>query len=242
MPPLVLFDTVSFDHEKNPVLTEASFSISRGEFIGMIGPNGGGKTTALKLMMGFLKPKKGKVLLFDSSPKEERKRIGYVPQMMELDKAFPISVEEVVLTGLLSKVKWWGSLPKEERKKGDQILEEMGIAFLRHFPFGSLSGGQIQKVLIARALVSQPDLLLLDEATAHIDPHSEEQIFELLKNLKGKPTILIVSHNFEAIMKHTERVLLFQKEVSSLSLQAVCEHFAMGMYHPIQLTTGKEGK
>lgn len=227
------FDHVTFEYEKlSPLLNKASFSIEAGEFIGVVGPNGGGKTTALKLMLGFLKPKSGKVKIFGSSPKLARANIGYVPQHNSYDKQFPISCLELVLTGVVSKVKWFGSLPKEEKEKAIALLKNLGAEHLKEQPFGSLSGGQAQKVLLARALISDPDLLLLDEPTANIDARSETFIFSFLKKFKGKKTILIVMHNFDAILKHTERILCFQKEVSSLKKEEVCKHFALGMYHP----------
>ena len=227
------FDRVTFEYEPaSPLLKEVSFMVESGEFIGVIGPNGGGKTTALKLMLGFLKPSSGQIKIFKSHPKAARARIGYVPQNNTYDKQFPISSLEVVLTGVVSKVSWFGTLPKEEKEKALNLLKTMGAEHLKEHPFGTLSGGQAQKILLARALISDPDLLLLDEPTANIDAQSEAFIFSFLKTLKKKKTILIVMHNFDAILKHTERILCFQKEVSSLKKEQVCNHFALGMYHP----------
>ena len=228
---VIEFENVSFDYDKTLVLKEVSFKVEQGEFIGVIGPNGGGKTTALKLMMGFLKPKCGKILTLNTSPKMARAQMGYVPQINHYDKQFAISVLEVVLTGGVSKVRWFGTIPKKEKLRAEELLETLGVGDLKERPFGSLSGGQAQKVLIARALMSDPDLLLLDEPTANIDPQSEASIFSFLNTLKKEKTILIVMHNFDAIVKHTERVLCFQHEVSTLKPEEVCEHFSIGMYH-----------
>ncbi len=227
----VKFQNVSFSYEKAPILNGASFSINEGELVALIGPNGGGKTTALKLILGFLSPKCGQVEVLNSSPKRARTRMGYVPQINAYDKAFPISVLEVVLSGVVSKVRWFGTIPKEEKVKAMKLLEQLGLEGLSERPFGSISGGQAQKTLIARALISDPNLLLLDEPTANVDAESEEAIFSFLSSLQGKKSVLIVTHNFDAIMKHTKRVLCFQKEVASIESHAVCEHFSLGMYH-----------
>lgn len=222
--PVISFRRATFSYEKIPVVKNANFDIFPGEFIGVIGPNGGGKTTAIKLMLGFLKPQKGEVLVKTSS-------IGYVPQINAYDKQFPISVLEVVLTGCLSKLSFWGRYPKAVKQKALELLELFNLENFKDKPFGSLSGGQAQKTLIARALISDPSVLLLDEPTANIDAKTEEQIFSFLHKLKGSKTLIIVTHNFDAIIKNVERVLCFQHEVSSLKPEEVCEHFAIGMYH-----------
>ena len=240
MKPVVEFHQVTFSYDKIPVLNQVNFSVKPQEFIGIIGPNGGGKTTALKLMLGFLSPKQGSITLMNGSPHKNRCQIGYVPQSMHYDKQFPITVLELVLLGSLSKMKWWGHIPKKEKDKALSTLEKVGLLPYKNRPFGSLSGGQAQKALIARAIVSHPKILLLDEPTANVDPKAENQIFQLLQSLKQSMTILIVTHNFEAIMHYTDRVLCFQKEVSSILPHQVCEHFALGMYHLPHIHPHKE--
>jgi len=230
--PDIVFSDVSFSYGQNPALKNVSFVVEEGEAIGIIGPNGGGKTTALKLMLSFLKPQKGSVLLFDKPPEEGVTRLGYVPQINAYDKQFPISVLEVVLTGALSKLSFWGTMPQKEKERGRTLLEEMGLKGLEDHPYGLLSGGQAQKVLIARALMCDPKVLLLDEPTANIDPQSEAMIFSYLQRLRRKKTMIIVMHDFDAIIKNTERVLCFQREVSSIEPKEICNHFAIGMYHP----------
>ena len=227
----VTFNHLSFSYGSLSVLKDVSFEVARVEFIGIIGPNGGGKTTALKLMLGLLHPKAGKVQIFGSSPYEMRQKMGYVPQNNVYDKEFPISVIEVVLSGSLGTLNWRGRYPVEVVRKAGALMEEMGVEKLRNAPFGSLSGGQAQRVLIARSLMCDPEILFLDEPTANADLQSEEKIFHYLKALKGKKTILIVTHNFDAIVQNVERVLSFQHEVFSLNPKDLCEHFALGMYH-----------
>ena len=228
------FQNVFFAYKDIPVLSNASFDIKEGEFIGIIGPNGGGKTTACQLALGFLKPQRGDISLFHASPKRSRHHVGYVPQYHTYDSLFPISVLDVVLTGSLSKLNWLGQLPQEEKRKGYALLEKLGLLHLQNASFGCLSGGEAQKTLLARALISDPQMLLLDEPTANIDPASEKQIFSFLREYKEKKTILLVTHNFDALLEHTRRILCFQNQVASLNPQDVCKHFTLGMYHPIK--------
>lgn len=223
---LLSFKDLDFSYGTIEVLKKVSFEVKKGEYIGVIGPNGGGKTTALKLILGFLKPKKGVVSI--DCPKT---KIGYVPQINSYDKEFPISVLEVVLMGSLGKLSWMGTIPKGEKESARTLLKEVGCDHLEKRPFGSLSGGQAQKVLIARALMCDPELLLLDEPTANIDAESEAAIFAYLKSLQGKKTIMIVMHNFDAIIKNVERVICFQHKVSSMKPEDVCKHFTIGIYH-----------
>ena len=227
----IIFNQLSFSYDSIEVLKKVSFEINEGEYVGIVGPNGGGKTTAIKLMLGFLVPNSGNVKVLGGSPVSARTKIGYVPQINAYDKDFPISVMEVVLTGSLAKLNWRGKIPKGERERAKKLLAEVGLQGFENRPFGSLSGGQAQKVLIVRALMCDPDILLLDEPTANVDAKSEEAIFAYLKCLQGKKTILIVTHNFDAIIQNVERVLCFQHEVSSMLPKDVCAHFAIGMYH-----------
>lgn len=221
--PIISFQNVTFSYDKLPVIKHASFDIFPGEFLGIIGPNGGGKTTALRLILGFLKPQDGEVYVYGC--------IGYTPQVNNYDKQFPITVEEVIMTGCLGEMSFMGKYSKKSIKKAKELLETFHLEDIKDQAFGSLSGGQAQKTLIARALISDPPILLLDEPTANIDTQTEKQIFAFLKSLQGKKTILIVTHNFDAIMENVQRVLCFQQDVSSIEPKDVCKHFAMGMYH-----------
>lgn len=233
MLPIVELENVFFSYENNPVLVDVSFTVSHGEFIGIMGPNGGGKTTLLKLLMGFLKPTKGRVRLFQHLPGQTQahQRLAYVPQSVRFDREFPITVLEVVLSGLLSHLPWYGSFRQEDRQAAHEALERVGLAHFSERTFGTLSGGQAQRVLIARALVSQPQLLLLDEPTASVDVQAEADIYALLKELKGTMTIMMVTHDLRAAVDHVERLLCVQGTVFSLKAEEVCEHFAMGLYH-----------
>lgn len=230
LPPVVEFDRVSFSYPGMPILNQVSFQIHSGEFIGMIGPNGGGKTTLLKLILGFLKPTGGTIRIFDEKAGEPN-RMAYVPQSVRFDREFPISVEEVVLSGLLSRLPWFGKFRAADRQAAQEALDYMGLSHLTNNSFGTLSGGQAQRVLIARALVSKPQLLLLDEPTASVDVQAESDIYAILNQLKGKMTILMVTHDLRAAIDQVGRVLCVQGGVISLKPEEVCKHFAFGLYH-----------
>lgn len=223
---------LSFSYEESLILESVSVSIGMGEFVGIFGPNGGGKTTFLKLLMGFLKPKTGVVEILGGEPKSVRKKIGYVPQTTSFDKQFPISTLEVVLMGCLSEISPLGFFTSKSKKKAKEALSRVGMLEKEAQAFGTLSGGQAQRVLIARALVSSPEILLLDEPTASIDSEAEQTIYELLGNLKGAMTILMVTHDLQAVAKKVGRLLCIQKQLTSFSPSEVCEHFALGLYHP----------
>lgn len=232
--PIIDCSEVSFSYQQMSVLNHISFQIFPGEFVGIIGPNGGGKTTLLKLIMGFLKPSNGTIRVFGeiagSRPANDIP-LAYVPQTMRFDREFPISVEEVVLAGLLSHLPWYGKFKAKDRQAALQALDLVGLADLLNAPFGTLSGGQAQRVLIARALVSQPQLLLLDEPTASVDSQAEADIYAILQKLKGQMTILMVTHDLQTAIDHVERVLCVKGNVFSLKPEEVCEHFALGLYH-----------
>jgi zinc transport system ATP-binding protein len=227
----VQFEDVSFAYNEARVLKDVSFQAVQGEFIGIIGPNGGGKTTLLKLIMGFLKPVSGKIQIFGASPQNSLKLISYVPQTVRFDRQFPISVMELVLSGRLSKLPWYGQYSKADKASALQALEKVHLADLQNHAFGTLSGGQAQRALIARALVSEPKLLLLDEPTASVDAHAEADIYQILDNLKGEMTLMMVTHDLDTVVNKVDRVILVQGNAISLNPQEVCEHFAVGLYH-----------
>lgn len=230
--PLVEFDNVCFSYQSTPVLKQVSFQVYPGEFIGLIGPNGGGKTTLLKLILGFLKPTSGAIRLLGADDSDLPPiRIAYVPQSLRLDRDFPISVEEVVLSGLMRQLSWYGSFKAADKEAAKQALIHMGLPHLSNAPFGTLSGGEAQRVLIARALVSKPQLLLLDEPTASVDSRAEADIYATLNQLKGQMTIVMVTHDLGVAIEQVDRILCIQGSAISLKPEEVCKHFAFGLYH-----------
>jgi zinc transport system ATP-binding protein len=226
----VLLQDLSFSYEKEVVLEHANVSIPNSAFVGIFGPNGGGKTTFLKLLMGFLKPTTGSLYLFGAPPEKSRAEIGYVPQATKLDKQFPITVEEVVQMGLLSKTTPWGTLKKTDKNRVLTMLDQLGIVHLKDRTFGTLSGGQAQRVLIARALISDPKILILDEPTASIDPAAEEEILRLIFSLKGSMTILMVTHDLQTILEKTDSLLCIHRHIKVVPHSDICQHFSLGLY------------
>lgn len=231
MDPAIAIHNLSFAYQDHRVLTDVSFEIRPGQFIGMIGPNGGGKTTLIKLILGFLKASIGSIRVFGQTPVAARKDMAYVPQSLRFDKQFPITVLELVLEGRLAHLPWYGRFSEQDKKIALEALDKVGLADLQHRPFGSLSGGQAQRILIARALASEPKLLLLDEPTANVDTHAETEIYTLLKQLQGQMTILMVTHHLQAAIELVEKVICVQNTVFMLNPQEVCEHYALGLYH-----------
>ncbi|HEY4255489.1 MAG TPA: ATP-binding cassette domain-containing protein [Chlamydiales bacterium] len=212
----------AFD-ENNPILKASRFSIPSGSWTGIIGPNGGGKTTLLKILLGFLKPQKGHVRVLGVPPIEARPRIGYVPQALRSDRDFPITVEEIICLGCLAR--------PEKRSDAKLWMERLGLMPHRKKTLKMLSGGTLQKTLLARALIAEPELLLLDEPTANIDPPSSAFILDFLQSLKGKKTILMVTHDVKTIVERVDLILSVQHEIRCYKPTEVCEHFAMGLYH-----------
>lgn len=226
---------LSFETDSTLILEKVSFTVQKGELLGIFGPNGGGKTTLLKLLLGFLRPTSGSIKIFGLSPEQARTHIGYVPQITRFDRKFPISVLEVVCMGLLCKLTWYGTLSQKNKTKALDALSTVGLASFANKPFFSLSGGQAQRVLLARAIVNEPKLLFLDEPTASVDTQAEAQIHELLLTLKRTVTILMVSHDLQTLASDVDRLLFIQRSSSIMTKEQICGHFALGLYHtPIQ--------
>lgn len=231
MNPAINVEDLTFGYSDSVVLKGVNLRIEKGEFIGVIGPNGGGKSTLLKILLGLLDFKCGKVEIFGRSPKDAIDFFGYVPQHPGFDKSFPISVFELVMEGRLKWLPWWGVFSKQDVQAAEEALRKVGIEELSHRSLGTLSGGQMQRALIARALSSNPKLLLLDEPTASVDKEAEGQIFSLLKELSAEITIVLVTHDLKTAVEMVDRIVCVEKEVSTFKASEVCEHFALGLYH-----------
>ena len=203
---VITLDNVSFRYNDLPVLAGVSLEVEQGEFLGVVGPNGGGKSTLLKLILGLLKPLGGSIRVLDQTPEQACARLGYVPQFINFDRHFPITVRETVLQGRLGKTRPLLGFGEKDRNLAATAMQETEILDLAGRPIASLSGGQLQRVLIARALACEPEILLLDEPTANIDPKVEEDVFELLRRLNQRITIVVVSHDIGFISNYISRV------------------------------------
>jgi len=203
--------TVAFDGEV--VLDKVDFSVHEDDYIGVIGPNGGGKTTLLKVILGLVKPVEGTISVMGIAPEQGRKFVGYVPQHPEFDQEFPISVRDIVLMGRLSKKARFRAFGEDDRRMAQAALEQVGIPHLRNRQISKLSGGERQRVYIARALVSDPRILLLDEPTANIDVEMEVGFYELLNRLRERIAIVLVSHDVTAISVNVEKIACLNKQL-----------------------------
>ncbi|MFC1925857.1 metal ABC transporter ATP-binding protein [Chloroflexota bacterium] len=196
-----------------PVLKGVSLSVERDDFLGIIGPNGGGKTTLLKVILGLITPSNGKVSVMGKPAKRGRDKIGYVPQHNLFDRDFPINVWDVVLMGRYSKTGLLRRYNEEDRRIARSALERVGMFDHRERQMGKLSGGEQQRVFIARALASEPRLLLLDEPTASVDPTMQTEFYELLASLKQQMAIVLVSHDLGVISVYVEKIACLNQEL-----------------------------
>ncbi len=203
---VVSIEHVDFDYNGLRVLEDVSLAVQRGEFLGIVGPNAGGKTTLLRLLLGELKPDHGRVRVLGRKPAEARQLIGYVPQYPMFQRDFPITVRQVVLMGRLTPRSPGFRYGREDHRVVERTMRQVEIADIADRSIGSLSGGQTQRVLLARALVGEPSLLVLDEPTANIDQRRETDIFDLLRELNREITIIVVSHDIGFISSYVTRV------------------------------------
>lgn len=210
--PDVCFKDVFLNIGNVTVLDNVNFDVEPREIVSLLGPNGGGKTTILKLILGLIRPTRGKVIVFGSHPESARRRVGYMPQHMRYDPRFPVSVGDVVLMGRVDRHRF-GSYRASDRAAASRALSEAGAAELSKRPFSELSGGQRQRVLIARALVSEPDLLLLDEPTANVDLLAESKFLEILRRLNERMTVVIVSHDLGFVSDVVDKVICVHGQV-----------------------------
>jgi zinc transport system ATP-binding protein len=228
--PVFELQDVSFGYDSRLAIEDATISVDEGGFISIIGPNGGGKSTLLKLLLGLLRPQRGRVRVFGEDPRRGRDQIGYMPQFHRVDAHFPITVEEVVRLGLLSRHTRLGWPRRGDHESVARALETVGCPQLNQEPFANLSGGQRQLVLIARALVSNPRLLLLDEPTANLDPAVEGSFHDLLKRLAAEITICLVSHDVGLVTDQTEQVICVNRSVDLHPAHAVSGDLVAAMF------------
>ena len=213
--PIVSFRDVTFFYSVNdekPVIEDISFSIYENDFVSIIGPNGGGKSTLIKLILGLLKPDSGQIEVMGHSPSEMSHLIGYVPQYMNFDFLYPANVLNIVLTGRINK-KFIQFFNAEDRELASKAIETVGMKGYEKKSFAELSGGQRQRILIARALATDSQILLFDEPTANLDREAQTDIYKLLKNLNLDHTIFLVSHDIGFVPSISTKVLCTNRKI-----------------------------
>jgi zinc transport system ATP-binding protein len=216
-PSALTFENVSFSYGSVPVLENVSFSVTERESVCIVGPNGGGKTTLVKLILGLLEPSAGIIRVFDTPPHAARRRIGYMPQHLLYDPLFPVTVRDIVLMGRLKSGglrEFFGWPNGDDRYAAQEALRQVGMEDYSLRPFSSLSGGQRQRTLIARALASRPDLLLLDEPTSNVDTVIEAKLLDLLRELNEHMTIMMVTHDLGFVSDMVKKVVCVNRRVA----------------------------
>ncbi|MFC1477277.1 metal ABC transporter ATP-binding protein [candidate division KSB1 bacterium] len=211
--PVIDISSVSFSYNDTAVLDDISLTVHRHDFVGIIGPNGGGKTTLLKLLLGLLEPEKGSVRVLDNRPRDISMRLGYVPQNTDINQEFPVTVKEVALMGRLGAARRFLRYSRKDLEAVERALQQVDMWEYRNVRIGDLSAGQRQRVFIARALTSDPEIMFLDEPTASVDPAGQVKLFDILKTLNKDLTILFVSHGLNILLDYVNKVACVNRQL-----------------------------
>ncbi len=204
--PLIKIEELSVAYDGKTVLQDVNLTVYANDFLGIIGPNGGGKTTLIKTILGLKKAAKGKILFYHDGKETESITMGYLPQYSSIDKSFPISVREVILSGLSSQKSLVSRFTARQRKMVEDVICRMGLQGLEKRPIGALSGGQLQRTLLGRAIISNPDVLILDEPSTYIDKRFEAKLYELLTEINKKCAIILVSHDIGTVLQNVKSI------------------------------------
>ena len=233
---LLTLHNVSVSYEGSEALHEVDLEISERDFLGVIGPNGGGKTTLVKAILGAV-PYTGRIEFAPELFAGGERLIGYMPQISEFDRAFPISVEEVVLSGLQGRRGFRRRYTKEDRKKVRELLARTGIEALAEKPIGEISGGQMQRALLCRAVVSDPKLLILDEPTNFVDNRFESELYHTLRELNERMAIVIISHDVGTITSLVKEIVCVNRHVHRHRSNIITAEQLENYNCPIQILT-----
>ncbi|HYQ57280.1 MAG TPA: metal ABC transporter ATP-binding protein [Draconibacterium sp.] len=237
MHPLIKIENLSVGYDKVPVLEDVNLEIYENDFLGIIGPNGGGKTTLLKAILGLLKPESGRIV-FSKEMGGRKMPIGYLPQVRNIDRKFPITVFDVVLSGAIMQSR--DKAKKEAKQKAEALLEEMGVIQIRNKAIGELSGGQMQRVFLCRALLSEPKLLILDEPDSFVDNLFEGELYEKLRRLNEHVAIMLVSHDVGTITSYVKTIACVNKYLHYHKSNVISQEQLANYNCPLQIVSHGE--
>lgn len=226
--------TVEYDGDK--ALENASLNIYENDFLGVIGPNGGGKTTLIKSIVGGVSYK-GEVVYHGIMKTGGKRMIGYLPQINSFDRSFPIAAKEVVLSGLISTKSLFGRYTKQDKAKALELIDQVGLIHLADKAVGDLSGGELQRLLLCRALISEPKLLILDEPANFVDNNFERELYEILRKLNEKIAIIMVSHDLGTITSVVKNIVCVNKKVHRHDSNIITYEQLQNYNCPIRLIT-----
>jgi len=235
-PKLVELKSVSAGYGDEPALKDVNFSVYKQDFIGVIGPNGGGKTTLVKIILGLIKPFAGTVVSANDGG-QANGFIGYLPQISQIDRRFPITVRDVVLSGLMSRQSHFNRYNRHDKELALGLLAQMGVAHLENKTVGELSGGQLQRVFVCRAIISAPRLLILDEPNTYVDNKFESDLYELLRKLNESMAIIIVSHDVGTISVYVKTIACVNTYLHYHESNIITEEQLVRYNCPIQIIT-----
>lgn len=233
--PLIEIKNLSVGYQTQKVLEHVNLNINENDFIGIIGPNGGGKTTLIKALLGLIPTWMGQINMNIS-----KREIGYLPQFNPFDKVFPIRVNEVVLSGLAGQKGLWKRYTAANYELAKNLMEQAGILKIKDKAIGELSGGQMQRALLCRALINQPRLLILDEPSTYVDNQFEHELFEWLEKLNHRMAILMVSHDLGTISQHVKTIACVNQQLHYHKSNKITQKQLESYNCPIQLITHGE--
>lgn len=213
--PIIKIDHVSAGYDNKVQIDNISLDIMPNDFLAITGPNGGGKTTLVRVIVGLLKPMSGTITYYGSKQSTNTPKIGYLPQYSSIDKDFPIEVIDIVLSGLLPKKPRFRDYTPQQYQLAQDTLNQMNLGALSHHPIKALSGGELQRVLLARAIISQPEILVLDEPNTYIDTKYQDQMYLMLKEINKQCTIIIVTHDTDTVKQYANRIIKIDNRIQS---------------------------
>lgn len=233
---IISLSNISASYDNKCVLNEVNLKVYEKDFLGVIGPNGGGKTTLIKIILGLKKPTSGKVRFYNEGKEVDEITMGYLPQYSSIDKKFPISVYEVILSGLSKQKSIFYKYTAAQHKKVVETIERMGLEDVKERSIGELSGGQLQRALLGRALVSDPKVIILDEPNTYIDKRFEAKLYSLLEEINKERAIILVSHDIGTVLQNVKSIACVNEELdyhpdTEIPVEWLEEHFGC----PIEL-------